>query len=378
MAEKSRANASVSALKVADPLAIPEAERAAAGRMAKDMVRLCNLDWPLVVLSAFDPELVARAELPDADRETKRRAKASGKAPFGNDWQNKATSKWNDLKGWARDALEHSGRCPNLGALAGAYIPPEDGRPGGYLLPVDLDVKGPDGRPVTTRAARRAELEAKIGAALPETVSDDLPSGGGHDWFLSPNPLSVTQKIALTEGVDIPHQAAIAPSSRAGKAYAWRKGCAPWERAIAVAPSELLTFIIKQRDKSAVDKATGKAKVADGTDLDSAANRARYRDWLDRYAPEAVENEGKHKTAIGILQRGKDEGLSAIVAAAVAHDSEWNRERCHPSYELDRLIQMAETSDGSRQTRLVAVRQRPCSVRRTPKPSSLGSGVSSL
>jgi hypothetical protein len=335
-----------------DPLAIPEAEREAAKRMSKDMVDLCKLDWPLVILSPYDPALVARAQLPDADRETKRRANASGKAPFGNDWQNKATSNWNDLKGWARDALDHFGRCPNLGVLAGAYIPPKDGRPGGYLLPVDLDVKGPDGKPVTTRGARRAELEAKIGAALPETVSDDSPSGGGHDWFLSPNPLSVTQKIALIEGVDIPHQVAIAPSSRAGKAYAWRKGCAPWERAIAIAPSELLTFIIKQRDKSAVDKATGKAKVADGTNLDAAANRARYRDWLDKYAPEAVENEGKHKTAIGILQRGKDEGLSAIVAAAIAHDSEWNRTRRHPPYELARLIQMSETSDASRQNEI--------------------------
>jgi Bifunctional DNA primase/polymerase, N-terminal len=169
-----------------DPLAIPEAEREAAKRMSKDMVDLCKLDWPLVILSPYDPALVARAQLPDADRETKRRANASGKAPFGNDWQNKATSNWNDLKGWARDALDHFGRCPNLGVLAGAYIPPKDGRPGGYLLPVDLDVKGPDGKPVTTRGARRAELEAKIGAALPETVSDDSPSGGGHDWFFEP------------------------------------------------------------------------------------------------------------------------------------------------------------------------------------------------
>jgi hypothetical protein len=343
------AHANVKPESKVDPLAIPEAEREAAKRMSKDMVDLCKLDWPLVILSPYDPALVARAQLPDADRETKQRAKASGKAPFGNDWQNKATSNWNDLKGWARDALDHFGRCPNIGALAGAYIPPRDGRLGGYLLPVDIDVKGPDGKPVTTREARRADLETKIGAPLPETVSDDSPSGGGHEWFLSPNPLSVTQKIALIEGVDIPHQAAIAPSTRGCKAYVWRKGCAPWERAIAIAPPELLAFIIKQRERSAVDKATGRAKIAEGANIDSVANRARYRDWLDKYAPEAVENEGKHKTAIGILQRGKDEGLSAVVAAAIAHDSAWNRTRCHPSYELDRLIQMSETSDASRQ-----------------------------
>jgi RecA-family ATPase len=338
-----------------DPLAIPEAEYKAFDHLKREVKRLTGLDWTLVIVKPYDPYLAARGAAPDADAETKRKAKSNGKAPFGGGWQKRASSDFDAVMAWAREALERFGRCPNLGALAGAYIRPRDGQPGGYLLPVDLDVKGPTGEIVTTLEARRAEIEAKIGVKLPPTVSDTSAGGGGHDWLLSPAPLTITQKVALMPGVDIPHQTVIAPSTRAGRTYAWNDGCAPGERPLEIAPTELVAFVQREgaRREKTFDKDTGKARVADGAEADGERYKKLYRHWLDNHAPEAVFNDGRHKAAVAVLQYGRDLCLSVETSAELAFESKWNNERCHPTpYDLDRLIQIAETSEPSRKNKI--------------------------
>ena len=79
----------------------------------------------------YDPALAIRGAMPGADRETRKAAKSNGKAPFGYEWQKRASADPAKTKVWLKEAFEHFGLCPNIGALTGAYIPPVNGRRGG-------------------------------------------------------------------------------------------------------------------------------------------------------------------------------------------------------------------------------------------------------
>jgi AAA domain len=325
----------------------------AAPRGQRDMRRLAvayeALDEYVIPLHAYEPALAAAfAAATNPSKEFKRQANSNGKTPIGDAWQIQ-----DDRPAYARFTDPRTGgslQC-NIGKLNGARK-----RNGNRALLLDIDTKATGGAEKATRAERIRHLEAKAGVKVPDTPMtlsatrpDLAPEVGGliHMEVSADIDVKFSGPIA---GVDCPQQAAMPGSEIDGRFYDMAPGRGFGEVAAAMAPPTM--YKRKSDADSAVDKATGKAKIAEGANIDSAANRARYLDWLDKYAPEAVENENKHKTAIGILQRGKDEGLSAIVAATVAHDSEWNRTRCHPSYELDRLIQMSETSDPSRQNEI--------------------------
>jgi hypothetical protein len=112
-----------------------------------------------------------------------RKGKLRDKSPFDKGFQLRAFSDFEKTRAWFEEAIEYIGRCPRIGLLNSAAIAARGDRPVGRLIIIDKDVKGPDGKPVTTAAARHVDLESAIRVKLPVTVEDSSPSGGGHEFY---------------------------------------------------------------------------------------------------------------------------------------------------------------------------------------------------
>ena len=273
-----------------------------------------------------------------------REGKLRDKNPFGPGFQNRASSDFTAAKPWFEDAFDYMGVCPNVGLLNGAIIPARDGRPAGRLIIIDKDIKGPDGKPMTTAKARHDELALAIGCALPPTVMDMSPSGGGHEFYWCSEDafaplLGLSIDIGFLPGLDYPIQCLVAPST----GYAWHVCAAPGDIPFAEARAELIAFLAKG-GRARADKKAG-ATADEGND--APENQAKFIDYLANRAPEAVANAGKHRTMIRVANVGGDLNLTAMTTCELIF-KHWNEQKCFPAYDFDRLLHHIETSRPSR------------------------------
>lgn len=147
------------------------------------------------------------------------------KRPILNDWVNSCSAESADLVEWF---LNHDN---NIGIATGLKS---------KVVVIDIDNKGDiDGRKSI------AEMEARLGSYLPETVTSRTQSGGIHLWFRYPQRVkNITGKIGILPCVDIRadgNQVVVAPSIGNKGHYEWIRD--PFSHEIAVLPDAWKKFI---------------------------------------------------------------------------------------------------------------------------------------
>ena len=155
------------------------------------------------------------------------------------------------------------------------------------VIVVDLDK-----REDKNGVAAWAKLEAKH-RQLPRTWTSDTPSGGVHHYLAYPADRTVrTTHGELARGIDLQSDGALVvapPTARDGVGtYRWRRGCAPWERALASMPEWLLDELreLEGSPRSKVMRPIAIRKV-------QAGSRLSYDDVLE-LAGESRRTDDNH------------------------------------------------------------------------------------
>jgi hypothetical protein len=346
----SSGNAGVSALRAAELRAALAAVKAAP-RGRRDMRRLAvayeAVGETPVWLRPWNPEIAAIPITAETPAKIKNLVKSNGKTPVKDDFYNDAT---NGSSAYDRFTDPKTGGSVQGNIGLANYAKRPNGKRG---LKIDIDTKKSGGAEKATRAERIKHLEDKYGPigrtvmSLSVTPPDLAPEPGGHLHTEVEDGLDIILGRHPINGVDCPQQVLAPGSEIGGRFYDFMPGHAPWDDVgHAPAPRALVDYMT--RGSSAFDKAKGEAKVADGVELDQESNISRALDWILNHAPEAVEGEGKHKTAAFVIQKIRDHATSREMTLRLADI--WSRLKCTPPYEIERLRKLVFTLDPSRQT----------------------------
>jgi len=232
--------------------------------------------------------------------------KFDSKLPAIKDFPHKATTDAAQIKAW------WDGKSSNIGISTSHYATDQ------ALIVVDIDIKkGKRG----DLSLMQLELE---GFELPPTFTVLTPSGGTHLYYRTPKALRQGVDL-LGSGIDVRSLGGyvIGPgSSLDDKEYVITN-----KTQIAPAPEWLI-----QRLGAARERDTTTTKTLPGIKPDRAAQRAK--EWLEKYAPIAIEGEGGDSETFKVSAHLKDLGCSADQALELM--AEWN-ERCFPPWSMDDL-----------------------------------------
>ena len=352
-AEKSRANASVSALKVAELRAALAAVKAAP-RGRRDMRRLAvayeAIGETPVWLRRWDPEIAAIVITAETPQKIKNIIKSNGKTPVKDDWYNDATSGSTAYERFT-DPKTGGSVQGNIGAANGALRP--NGKRG---LKVDIDTKATGGAVKATRAERVRQLEAKVGPlgvtvmTLSATHPDLAPEVGACLHFETPADVEIHLNSHPVAGTDVTQQVLLPGSEINGRFYDMAPGLGFGDVETAPASRALIDAVTRKAGaKSTFDEATNEAKTADGVKIDDPGNIARAVDWLVNHAPKGVGGAGKHDVLIAVIQKVRDFGISREMTLNLVYHT-WNKLHCDPQYDIERLRKHVYTVDRSRQS----------------------------
>jgi len=232
--------------------------------------------------------------------------KFDSKLPAIKDFPHKATTDAAQIKAW------WDGKSSNIGISTSHYATDQ------ALIVLDIDIKkGKRG----DLSLMQLELE---GFELPPTFTVLTPSGGTHLYYRTPKALRQGVDL-LGSGIDVRSLGGyvIGPgSSLDDKEYVITN-----KTQIAPAPEWLI-----QRLGAARERDTTTTKTLPGIKPDRAAQRAK--EWLEKYAPIAIEGEGGDSETFKVSAHLKDLGCSADQALELM--AEWN-ERCFPPWSMDDL-----------------------------------------
>lgn len=228
---------------------------------------------------------------------------AGEKRPILNDWVNGCSGDTSKLAEWFMN------KDSNIGIATGIKS---------HVVVIDIDNKnGVDGRESI------AEMEAKLGSYLPETVTSRTQSGGIHLWFRYPQRVkNITGKIGILPCVDIRadgNQVVVAPSRGNKGVYEWVRS--PFDHEIAPLPDAWKKFI-----------------CGEITDLDGHIHLKKRAFSL----PDKIENGMRHGTLLSYAMSlvGKNLDPTAIEGSVKTA----NRNNCEsplPENELDNIIAWA-------------------------------------
>lgn len=230
--------------------------------------------------------------------------KPNAKTPAHKGWQAEATRDEMTIRGWFG-----SGNY-NVGIFTGKF-----GDDGGALVVVDVDTKKEkDGR----AALLKLELE---GFDLPDTRVHTTPTGGKH--LLFKHSTGTKNRAGLLPGLDVRSLGGfvVGPGSTVARGdYVGMAGT------VAPVPEWLFDRIGRRSEPVAAD---GPVVVSS----DNAARRAQ--EFLERYAPLAIQGSGGDETTYKVAARLKDIGCAEADALALMLDH-WN-DRCSPPWNPDDL-----------------------------------------
>lgn len=151
---------------------------------------------------------------------------------------------------------------------------------------------------------------------LPPSVEAVTGGGGCHIYFAHPGGV-VRNKVGIAPGIDLRGEGGcvVAPPSlhASGKAYAWLKGHAPGQRALAPIPGWLLAEVTGERQRR-------------GHALEY------WRNLLNEGVPEGERNSTIASLTGHLLRHGVDPDVALELLLC------WNRTRCHPPLFDDEVV----------------------------------------
>lgn len=254
----------------------------------------------LTALISFDPDFASPGDWATMYRACGLQVVPSRHPSAGVNWKRPALQEWGELQEaqipdatferWYGVGGEHAKRV-NMGLITG--------RASGNIFVIDLD----EYKETSALAWWHAILTEHNNGAEPETWQQ-VTGGGGRQLFFrgAPDWSAPTNRTKLK--VDIRGQggfAVLPPSLHAsGNNYAWKPGCAPWERAVFDAPGWLM---------EAVDKLV----LEHGGDKDRTTGERAER----------TESPGGDYNSFGRREDGREEHMRDIVWASII---DWYRE----------------------------------------------------
>jgi len=236
-------------------------------------------------------------------------------------------SKTPAIAGWVKLATTDSvqiikwwnERDYNIGILTG-----DSDIPGQQYIMLDYDMK----------AGQRGEamLRQHTLLGLSDTESVKTPHGV-HKTYLAPKGLHIKNSVStIATNVDVRgwHGYVVGPGSIVdGVLYTWDESNQP---AIAQLPQEFIDLALA----GGADKKTNEQRKTPLGELDQAAAVTLAIDYLENYAPLAVEGAGGDQTTYRVAAHVKDLGISEGMCLELLMDH-YNETKCFPAWAYDAL-----------------------------------------